>query len=601
LNGRRRIPWGEIARLAVLALVVILPRVLFLDADPPRDFHIHFITDEGWWAHNARQQALFGHWIMDDHNSPLWSTPVYSFLLWLVYQVLGVGLYQTRLLSGLAGVATCFAVYGFVRHEATPRAAFVSALVLGAGYFMLSNNRVAFTESLQLAFMVIAILAALRSRAAPGWGAVSAVGLLLAMLTKPSAAAAVLVIAALYAVLLVDSRKRPAEFVTRWRASLVFGATALLGAAAIAVSFVLPNWSAVAAEFHSNTLQAIDSRLTVIDRIRPFLWLGYRDEQGAPKMIVGLFAQETALVVSVALLALARLLGRERRPLGELERCCWWWIAVTFAFFPIQTYQPDRRYLLLVPPLAILLGLAVGGAGVALSSSALSAAAEPAARRRAWRWLAAWAVAGFVVGLYLRTWALPLLTDATAGIKFGIEPGFAQAVLLVPIWAASFLLAGLALLAWARWEVLRRTTIPAALLLGAVLVEDVARDAAYWSHLRFSLRDASREIGRLAESLPLDRRAVVGNTADTMALETGLFSFLIRDWKQVEMRMNLDGLTRFRPGLAIVTTRGGEPVGYDEGFATTGMRVVRVFDCWPDAAGRPQLHTIVYAPHAVAR
>ena len=103
MNGRRRIPWGEIARLAVLALVVVLPRVLFLDADPPGDLHVHFITDEGWWAHNARQQALFGRWIMDDHNPPLWSTPAYSFLLWLFYQALGVGLYQTRLLSGLAG------------------------------------------------------------------------------------------------------------------------------------------------------------------------------------------------------------------------------------------------------------------------------------------------------------------------------------------------------------------------------------------------------------------------------------------------------------------------------------------------------------------
>ena len=601
MSGRRRIPWGEIARLAALALVVILPRMLFLDADPPGDLHIHFITDEGWWAHNARQQALFGRWIMDDHNSPLWSTPAYSFLLWLVYKVLGVGLYQTRLLSGLAGVATCFAVYGFVRREATPRAAFVSALVLGAGYFMLSNNRVALTESLQLAFVVIAILAALRSRAAPGWGAVSAASLLLAMLTKPSAAPAGLVIAALYAALLIGSRRRPAELAIRWRASLVFGATALLGAMAVAVSYVAPHWPAVAAEFRSNTLQAVGPGLTIGDRIRPFLWLGFRDQQYGPRVIIGLFAQETALVVSVALLALARLLGRARRPPGELERCCWWWIAITLAFLAIQAYHPDRRYLLLVPPLAILLGLAVGGAGVALPTPAPRPAAEPAARLRAWRWLAAWAVAGFVGGPYLRMWALPPLTDATAGIRFGAEPGLSQVALLLPIWAASFLLAGLALLGWARWRVLRRSAIPVSLLLGAVLAEDVARDAAYWSHLRFSLRDASREIGRLAGALPLDRRVVVGNTADTMALETGLFSFIIRDWKAVDMQMNLDGLTRFRPGLAIVTTQGGNLIGQYECFSTAGVRVLRVFDCWPDAAGRPRLRSIVYASPAAAR
>ena len=601
MSGRRRIPWGEIARLAVLALVVILPRVLFLGADPPGDLHIHFITDEGWWAHNARQQALFGHWMMDDHNPPLWSTPVYSYLLWLVYRVLGVGLYQTRLLSALAGVVTCFAVYGFVRREATPRAAFISALVLGVGYFMLSNNRVAFTESLQLAFVVIAILAALRSRAAPAWGAVSAAGLLLAMLTKPSAAAAALVIAALYAALLVGARQRPSELATRWRAALVFGATALLGAAAVAVSFVIPHWPAVAAEFHSNLMQTVEPRLTIGAMARSFLWLGFRDEQGASRVIVGLFTQETALVVSVALLALARLLGRERRPLGELERCCWWWIAGTLAFFAIQSYDPDRRYLLLVPPLAILLGLAVGGAGAASSSAAPRPGAEAAPRLRAWRWLAAWAVAGFVGGLYLRVWALPRLTAATAGISFGAEPGLSPVALLLPIGAGALLLAALALLVWARWGVLRRIAIPVSLLLAAVLAEDVGRGAAYWRHLRFSLRDASREIGRLAESLPLDRRAMVGNTADTMALETGLFSFVIRDWKAVGMRMNLDGMTRFHPGLAIVTTRGAQLIGQYECFSTTGMRVVRVFDCWPDAAGRPRLRSIVYAPPAAVR
>ncbi len=591
--GRRRIPWGEIARLAVLALVVVLPRVLFLDADPPGDLHIHFITDEGWWAHNARQRVLFGHWIMDDHNPPLWSTPVYSYLLWLVYQAFGVGLWQTRVLSALAGVATCFAVYGFVRREATPRAAFFSALVLGAGYFMLSHNRVALTESLQLAFVVVAILAALRSRAAPAWGAVSAAGLLLAMLTKPSAAPAVLVVAALYAMLLARSRTRPAERAACRRAALVFAGTGLLGAAVLAVSFVGPHWSAVASEFRSNTLQAVHPGTSVATWLRPLLWQGFRDQQDGPKVIVGLYTQEAALVLAVALLALARLLGLARRPAGELERCCWWWIVLTLAFFAVQVYQPDRRYLLLVPPLAILLGLAAGGDGAAPS-------VQPG-RPRARHWLAAWAVAGFVAGLYLRTWAVPWLAGASAGIRIGAEPGLSPLGLLAPVWLAAYLLAGLALLAWARWRAVRRIAVPAWLLLAVVLAGDVARDAAYWSGLRFSIRDASREIGRLAQGLPGDRRAMVGITADTMSLENGLFSFIIRDWPAVGMRMNLDGLARFRPGLAIVTTRDGRPLSPDEGFATTGMQVVRVIDYWPDAAGRPRLRSTLYAPPLATR
>jgi 4-amino-4-deoxy-L-arabinose transferase-like glycosyltransferase len=596
MNGRRPLPWGEIARLAVLAVVVVLPRVLFLDADPPGDLHVHFITDEGWWAHNARLQALFGHWIMDDHNPPLWSTPAYSFLLWLFYRALGVGLYQTRLLSGLAGAVTCFAVYGFVRREATPRVALVSALVLAVGYFLLSNNRVAFTESVQLAFVVIAVLAALRSRAAPGWGAVSAAGLLLALLSKPSAIPAGLVIVAIYGTLLLEARGRPAERATRWRATLVFVASGAAGAAALGVFYVVPHWHAIAGEFLSNARIATNPELSTGGGIRPFLWYGFREEPGSAPVMNGLFAQEAALVVSVALLAVTRLLCRARRPLEDLERGCWWWIGITLAFLALQTYHPDRRYLLLVPPLAMLLGLAAGGAGAGRLPAAGSGP-----RLSAWRWLAAWAVVGFVAGLYLRPWVLPVLAGATARMGVGAERGLSQKALLLLVWAGSFLFAAVALLVWGRWGTLRRGAIPGVLLLTAVLAEDVTRDVAYWSHLRFTIRDVSREIGRLAGSLPPDRRAAVGNTSDTLSLETGLFSFVIRDWDFARMYMNLDGFRRFHPGLALVTERGGKPVGGDEGFSTAGMRVVRVFDYWPDAGGRPRLRTTVYLPDLAAR
>jgi hypothetical protein len=210
-------------------------------------------------------------------------------------------------------------------------------------------------------------------------------------------------------------------------------------------------------------------------------------------------------------------------------------------------------------------------------------------------------VVGFVAGLYLRPWMLPVLAGATARLDFGAERGLSPQALLLLVWAGSFLLAAAALLAWGRWGALRRGAIPGALLLGAVLTEDLARDVAYWSHLRFSIRDVSREIGRLAAVLPPDRRSVLGNTSDTLALETGLFSFVIRDWDFARMHMNLDGFRRFRPGLALVTEKDGKPVGGDEGFTVAGMRRVRVFEYWPDAGGRPRLRTTVYLPDLASR
>ena len=595
MSRLRAVPWGELARLAALVLIAGLPRLLFLDADPPADLHVHFITDEGWWAHNARQAALFGRWIMDDHNSPLWSAPAYSFLLWLVYRIAGVGLYQTRLLSGLAGVVVCLAVYGFVRREATPRVAFLAALLLAVGYFLLSNNRVAFTESVQLAFAVLTILAALRSRAAPGWAVVSAAGLLFALASKLSALPAALVIVALYASWLLPSRGSPLERALPRRSALVFLASLAAGSAVLALTFLAPHWAAVVGELRSNTLIATDPHLPTGGGIRPLLWLGFREEPGGPNVMSGFLVQEAALVLSVALLALARLLGRARRPLGELERCCWWWIAAGLAFLALQTYHPDRRYLLFVPPFAILLALAAG------TVSPPRDPAGPPRRLPAWRWLAAWGVSGLVAGLYLRAWIVPLLSGATARLKLGAEAGLSPAALHLLVWAGSFLLAAGALWLWARWGTLRRLTLPGALLLGVVLAGDLARDVAYARHLRFSTRDVSRAIGRLAARLPADRRALVGNTSDTLALETDLFAFVVRDWEAFAMHMNVDGLRRFRPGLAIVTERNGRPVGGDEGFSVAGMKVVRVFDHWLDAAGRPGLRTVVYATAEAVR
>src|SRR4029079_8103719 len=123
---------------------------------------------------------------------------------WLVYKLAGVGFYSTRLLSGLAGVATCAAVYLFVRREVSPRTAFAATLLLGTGYFMLTNNRAGFVESTQLAFAMIAILAAIRSREAPVWGIASALALIASLLSKPSALPVGAVIVAIYGALLIE-------------------------------------------------------------------------------------------------------------------------------------------------------------------------------------------------------------------------------------------------------------------------------------------------------------------------------------------------------------------------------------------------------------
>ena len=98
LLRRRR---HDLLALALVLLVALLPRIVELGADPPARVLGAFLSDEGWWAQNARQRVLFGEWVMDEHNPALFAAPAYTAALTLTYQLAGLGLAQTRLLSAL--------------------------------------------------------------------------------------------------------------------------------------------------------------------------------------------------------------------------------------------------------------------------------------------------------------------------------------------------------------------------------------------------------------------------------------------------------------------------------------------------------------------
>ena len=54
--------------LAVAAVLLIAGALRFhaLGADPSEAVGRVFLSDEGWWAHNARNHYLFGAWVLDD-------------------------------------------------------------------------------------------------------------------------------------------------------------------------------------------------------------------------------------------------------------------------------------------------------------------------------------------------------------------------------------------------------------------------------------------------------------------------------------------------------------------------------------------------------
>ncbi|MBN2054896.1 glycosyltransferase family 39 protein [bacterium] len=141
----------------LLAGILLFFRIYQLHADPPPDFGIQFISDEGWWVHNARNQALFGNWILDEFNQSLFISPLYCLLVYVCYSAAGVGLASSRFVSALSGLLVTLVVGAHAARQGGRRHGLLAAAVIGANYSFICLNRVAFVDTFMLVFLCLAV------------------------------------------------------------------------------------------------------------------------------------------------------------------------------------------------------------------------------------------------------------------------------------------------------------------------------------------------------------------------------------------------------------------------------------------------------------
>ena len=571
-------PWVPDA-LAILALIALalLPRLIFLGADPPVDFQMGYLPDEGAWAHNARNHVLFGRWIMDEHNPGIFAAPLYTLALDILYRVIGIGLVETRLLSALSGFLTCVAWYAGLRAVLPVRRALPSALVLSLGYFMLSNNRVAFTESFQLMLITLSVAAVLHSLRRPRWAIVGGCCFVLSLLVKPSAAIIGVVLGVFWVIRYRSNREL--------RAPVLFIGSGIALAVALAVVFVLPHWAQVSQQL-GVSLRNVYSEGGHADQGRMALF-GW---QALGLSMNWFFIQCAVLLLVTALFAAARLGRAVDEPMDAAEILSWIWLGLGMVFLANQRYQPDRRFLLLLPPLAFLACSAVQQSGLKLPG-------RPAltARNQWWRVAGLGALAGGVLGFYGQY----LLQEPVLRAAPGLFAGRTEAGAF--IWSGAIVLGILLAFVVRRRLPLRPLRIPAALVIVPFLLIDPLRFGYYLSSPRFSIPAATRELASMTRMLPSRARIIVGTSADAFALESDLFAFTIRirDWNQ--SYMNLDGWERFAPSLAVVTAPPGSPPTDVEQIKVLEGALERGFvpvERWPiryDRGGRPTWLATLYA------
>ena len=117
--------------LRVLIVAVLVAgvglRLVHLDADPDYYAWVGYVTDEGRWIAHAREMALFGHLVNTEWLIHLLLAPLFQAASFVVFALLGVSLWTSRLLTALSGSALLVLFWLGLRRLVTPAAMLVAS------------------------------------------------------------------------------------------------------------------------------------------------------------------------------------------------------------------------------------------------------------------------------------------------------------------------------------------------------------------------------------------------------------------------------------------------------------------------------------------
>jgi 4-amino-4-deoxy-L-arabinose transferase-like glycosyltransferase len=482
-----------------IALVLVLGAFLrgaWLTADPPTLDGVGIVWhDEGAWAHNARNRALWGHWRTDEWN-PVFIAPVYTLLEYGAFRELGVGTWQARIVSVGSGLLAVAALGIGLAATGGRRTALIGACLLATNYVFVMWNRAALMESTMTAFIVAAWAAYALAQSRPAWGLAAGIMATLAWFSKAAAAffVSALVLDACMTMVVAfgpGTRWTPGTAARSDTARRAAAATLVgLGASALIVgaSFVVPHWQ----DYRFYNWQMSVTR-------KPSYALGALLDRASWLPLVQGFFTRMWMVLVAACLATGGVVARWRRA-GPAERLLVLWLLVGLLELVVHDSGNERRYVMLVPALIALAALLIG--------SARFRTAIPQGGRR--RWLAV-PLAMFLV--YLTAGSLArwiFLPEVVAGhLRLAVRL------------AATVSVVGGTLIVW-KWRTLalwlsreRVSTAGAVVLVSAVMAGDLG-EFALWAFRRTDRNYlASVELGKRLPAGTL----VQGKLANGLSLE----------------------------------------------------------------------------------
>ena len=273
----------------------------------------------------------------------MYIAPVFTGLEYVSFALFGVGVWQARLVSEVAGFLSVLLLALGVRRIAGREAGLIAAALAGTNYVYVMWNRAALMEASMVAFMVAAWYCYVRAQTRPLWGVLAATCALLAYFTK---AAAVFFVAALgveaLLVLLRPSSADGPQSRAAARATLI--GLAACGLLALAV-FVLPNWT----EYRFYNWQMSVTRKPSYDLrslINRVTWF---------PIIHDIFTRMWFTVV-VGVIAIFGAIGRWKTVVPA-ERLLVSWVALGAAELLLHDVGNERRFIFFIPALIALTSL----------------------------------------------------------------------------------------------------------------------------------------------------------------------------------------------------------------------------------------------------
>lgn len=601
---------GSGSRLALFFLLVILAlaafsRLVALGADLPAWLQGAFITDEGWWADSARGKVFFNDFFADDFGTAYLVTPAYTWALQAIYQLGGVGLAQTRLLAALSNILIIAAVAWLVWRKAGPKESAVAALLLALSPFFWVYGRVALQESMQALMVTLSFACLLFARRSPLAAAGTGLAMALAIAVKPNAIFIGAFPVALAALGLIGRELAQARAGERGPILHAHAALLLYALAGFTLSFglvflihILPNWKTfwpmLLAEGGS-TAVTWKMRLTQAGIFMLSTEMGEREN----KPILWALARWSPAIMALTWLYLVSLMLRLRggclglvRAMSELEAAACFWALGTWAANGSSFFQPDRRYVLLVPGLAILASLLLCRLPDYLKGRRT---VYPTPRFPYAYAFMLWLILLLPAMLTLKPWVSRLIMHATRDLRMGQDFGLgyeSASTIFMFFWF--LLLLGLMLRRKAGERLGARLLDHRLVILlpALLLLYEASVIGRYFAHPGTTFLDRQAELARYAK----DGEVVMGHVASTFFLP-----FKVRTVRRVSRfeftpPPNPDIWDRLKPRYIMEMTGRNyvpAPLYYDD-LLDERYRLVHQFGIGPYRAGVPRYTFSLY-------